>query len=221
MAIKNLSVFLSLTMVMLGLISAATAQTRNISQEAAILNRLPAATGFGGAWRLNPDESDDVMKKMQENFAGSNDASLQVKSDAKQVESPALSVSLFPPETLSVATGDAPETEITINEGFKNMVLTRTIRADGSAQTYELRPGVNYAVTAFRKSGKIVIETVSPSGNRMIETYELTTAAPTGSKLSVTMRIEDASAKEMLTLHRVYDRAATDIFPADGEEEFQ
>ncbi len=97
--------------------------------------------------------------------------------------------------------------------------MTRTIRADGSAQTYELRPGITYAMTAFRKSGKIVIETVSPRGNRMIETYELVAApAPTGSKLSVTLRIEDAAAKEMLTLHRVYDRAATDIFPADGEE---
>ena len=83
MAIKNLSIFLGLVMVMLGLVSVATSQTQNINQEAAILNKLPAASGFGGAWQLNEDESDDVLRKMQENFAGSNDASLPTKSDTR------------------------------------------------------------------------------------------------------------------------------------------
>ena len=214
MAIKNLLVFLSLAM-MFGLVSMATAQTQNTKQEATILNNLLAANGFGGAWQLNRNESDDVLKKMQEKFAGLTDASLQTKNEnTKQSESPALSISLFAPETLSVATGGA---EITINEGFFNVVLTRTVRADGNAQIYELRPGVNFAVTALRKNDKIVFETVSPRGNRMIETYELP-APSAGAKLSVTVRIEDATAKEMLTLHRVYDRAAADIFSGEGAE---
>ena len=215
MAIKNLSVLFYLAM-MLALVSTATAQTQNTNQEAALLNSLPAASGFGGAWRLNGNESDDVIKKMRERLAGLDNASaLRMKeTSAEQTESPSLSISLFPPETLSVATGGG---EITINEGFSNVVLTRTVRADGNVQIYELRPGVNFAVTALRKNDKLVIETVSPRGNRMIETYELP-APSAGAKLSVTVRIEDASAKEMLTLHRVYDRSATDIFSGEGAE---
>lgn len=220
MAIKNLSIFLSLAII-LGSVSAATAQrqTESVNRKTAILNKALAANGFVGAWQLNRNESDDVLKKMREKFVELNDrSSLQTKNEnAKQAESPALSISLFAPETLSVATGGAAGAEITINEGFNNVVLTRTVSADGNAQIYELRPGVNFAVSAFRNNDRIVIETVSPRGNRMIETYELV-AASAGAKLTITVRIEDASAKEMLTLRRVYDRAATEIFLGDGAE---
>ena len=62
------------------------------------------------------------------------------------------------------------------------------------------------AVNALAKRNEITIETLSPRGNKMIETFEL---SDDSIKLKVTIRISDSNFKELLTLQRVYDRGAS------------
>lgn len=167
-----------------------------------------------GAWKINYEESDDIGMKIQSVLQSKMNISASTETqNSKQMELPPLSISLIHPETLVLAATN--NTELTINEGYKGFVQTRTIIADGKAHAYEMRAGVDYIVTANGKTDRLVVETQSPRGNLMIETYEITPAA---NKLKVTVRIEDGSAHELLTLRRVYDRTLPDIFSGGGTE---
>ena len=163
-------------------------------------------TGVVGAWRFNAAESDDVLTKIGELLKGRDVAPTEEKSDAKQFEQPAVSISLFAPDALILANGDADE--MTINEIFKSVIETRTVSVDGTLREYEIYPGAKLAITAIRKTDGLSIETVSPRGNKMTETFRL---APGGAKLIVVVRVEHPSTREVLNLRRVYDREPTDI----------
>lgn len=189
-------------------LTSTTVRAQIASGETSALPIFTTLNAVDGAWQINPGESDDVMQKLQGLLTA---ASGIEKVNAQQSPLPMLSISLFPPETLVVASGDRNET--TINEGFQDVVQTRTFQSDGAARMYELRQGASISVTAFEKNNLLTIETVSPRGNRMIETYEL---ANGGHKLKVMIRIESPASQELLTLHRVYDRLAAIIPVAEG-----
>ena len=170
-----------------------------------------AGNGIGGAWQLNSAESDDPMQKMQELLQSKVSPSTGVEnSNVKQL--PPLTTSIFHPDALILA--DTNDGDVTINESFKEIVQTRTFTPDGKTRSIELTPGASYTLTATRDDGKMTVETVSPRGNKMTETYEV---QPGGNKLKVTVRIENGEAKEIITLHRTYDRAAIDMFSSDDE----
>lgn len=217
MTTNAVTIFLVLAM-LLGFVSMSKAQQVQVADQGNLsLNNLLAAKDFGGEWRLDRSQSDDVMKKLREKMASSKQKSSAAENNQlKSNELPSLSVSLFPPETLTVAAG--AENEITINEGYQSIVMTRTFLADGKPQSYEMRPGVNYSVATNRSGNKLVIATVSPRGNKMVETYEL---SPNAKRLKVSVRIEENSGKEIFTLLRFYDRTAMDVYSVDGSGDFQ
>lgn len=214
MTTNAVTIFLVLAMI-LGFVSMSDAQTT--IKDNASLNNLLAAKDFGGKWRLDSSHSDDVLKKMREKMANSKQkVSVADNGLSSSTELPSLSISLLPPETLSIAAG--AEKEITINEGYQNIVMTRTFSADGKAQNYEMRPGANFSVTTTRTGNKLAIITVSPRGNKMSEIYEL---APNAMQMKVNVRIQEVSGKEIFSLLRVYDRVASDIYSVDASNDFQ
>jgi len=166
-----------------------------------------------GAWNLNDAESDDAVAKVQTMLAKNLDAAAQI--NASQKTSPAISISLFHPDSVVIAAGD--DSEITINQVYQEVVQTKTVIPDGAVRFYELSPGIQYSVTASRQKGDLKVETVSPRGNRMIEIYTL---AKDG-KLGVSMRIENPQGAEIITMHRVYDRAPLNILSGGDDEEMQ
>ena len=174
-----------------------------------------AGGGVGGAWKLNSAESDDPLQKMQEllqNTAGAPKA--PETSNVKQQQLPPLTTSLFHPDSLILADGGG-DRQITINENFKEIVQTRTVFADGRTRAFELSPGASYTVNALKEGDKLTVETISPRGNKMIETYATEAG---GKKLKVTIRVENPQSKELITLHRTYDRTMIDLFEAGGDE---
>lgn len=165
-----------------------------------------------GAWRINYAESDNPLLKMQAILQSRLDQDSSEKT-VKEEALPTLSISLVAPETLILAGED--EKSITINEGFNEIVFTRTILTDGKARIGELSDGTRFLLTAAQEKDSLKVETVSPRGNKMIETYQLSNE---GKKLTVTLRVETPESKELITLKRVYDRTTIDVFPANAEQ---
>ena len=206
MTTKNLFAFISCAAIFIFTFSASFAVAQIFDEEKPALSDSFFPTGITGAWRFNAAESDDVLTKIGELLKGrEEDAPTDKKSDAKQPELPAVSISLFAPDALILANGDADE--MTINEIFKSVIQTRTVSVDGTLREYEIIPGANLAITATRKTDGLTIETVSPRGNKMTETFRLATG---GAKLIVIVRVEHLRTREVLNLRRVYDRAPAD-----------
>ena len=136
------------------------------------------------------------------------------KSAAETNVLPAMSVSILPPDVIVLA-DDGDEKSITINENFNEIVYTRTVSTDGVKRFGEIQNGAVFTVAAARENDALTIETESPRGNRMIETYAL---AADGKKLTVALRFENEQAREIFTLRRVYDRILPDVFPNTTEE---
>ena len=164
-----------------------------------------AGNSIEGVWKINVEESDDIARKIQtliqKSFAFSDKA-----LSTKQTEIPGISISIFPPERLVLAGG---ENEMTINEFYPDAISTRTFIIDGLTHIYQAKNEFNIAVIATEKEKKLLIETLSPRGNRMVETYEL---FADGNKLKVSIQVFDSNYKEFLTLQRIYDRAILDDF---------
>ena len=207
------SIYSSIILIMFAVLifASATAAQTPVEKSSGVLT----GSKITGAWRVNYAESDNPILKMQ-TFLQSKIASSPNKknADAQNDALPTMSISLVPPETLILA-GD--ETSITINEGFSEIVFTRTFMTDGKTRSGEFLGGTFFSITAMQDSDFLKLETVSPRGNKMLETYAI---SADGKKLMVTVRFETAGAKEILTLRRVYDRAIPDIFP-DGAETIQ
>lgn len=165
-----------------------------------------------GAWRINYAESDNPLLKIQPMLKSKLDQDPSEKASEKEAL-PAMSVSLVAPETIILAGED--ESSITLNEGFNEIVFTRMIATDGKARIGEFADGARFLLTAVQKKDLIEIETVSPRGNKMIETYRL---SADGKKLTVLIRVETPGAKELITLKRVYDRTILDVFSPDAEQ---
>ena len=91
-----------------------------------LLNQL-AGNSIEGVWRLNAEESDDVIRKMQ-TLLPKLISSSNAKTGTNQEEIPTVSISLFPPEELALVNG---KNEFTINETFQSVILTRTLATDG------------------------------------------------------------------------------------------
>lgn len=172
------------------------------AQTAESTTNLWANSSIAGAWRINFAESDNILVKAQAMLKNQLEQTVEAKNTELK---PTISISLFPPESLILAGEN--EREITINEGFNNFVLTRTILTDGKARIGEVE-GVNYGVTATQKKDLLKIETISPRGNKMTELFVLTES---GQKLIVTVRIEDSTSRELINLKRVYDRTILDV----------
>lgn len=183
----------------------ASAQTKTES--------LPDVLNSGkitGAWRINYAESDNPLLKMQAILQSKLERNGSEKT-AKEETSSTLSLSLAAPETLILAGDD--EKSITINEGYNELVFTRTILTDAKARIGELSDGTRFLLTAEQAKDSLKIATVSPRGNKMIESYKL---SGDGKKLSVTVRVETPESKELITLRRVYDRTILDVFSSDS-----
>lgn len=179
-----------------------SAQTSEMNSEN--LSDQFAGISVEGVWNLNIVESDDpiriVENLIKKSFSNAGKTGLAEKS-----EKPGISISIFPPERLVLADGG---NEMTINEFYTDVVLTRTFITDGQTHIYHVSDA-DIAVNAIREMKKLSITTLSPRGNRMIETFDL---SADGSKLKVTVRILDSNFQESLILHRIYDRAILDDF---------
>lgn len=176
---------------------------------------LPDALVSGkitGAWRINYAESDNPLLKMQAVLQSKLEQKTSEKTAEKEVL-PTMSISLIAPETMILAGED--ESSITLNEGFNEIVFTRMIATDGKARIGEFADGSRFLLTAVQKKDLLEIETVSPRGNKMIETYKL---SGDGKKLTVIIRVETPEGKELISLKRVYDRTILDVFSPDAEQ---
>ena len=158
-----------------------------------------------GVWDLNINESDDLIKKIQTLIQKSFALSEKGES-AEPTKIPGVSISIFPPERLVLAGG---ENEMTINEFYPDVISTRTFINDGLTRTYQAENNFYITVSARKENNKLLIETLSPRGNRMKETFEI---FADGSKLKVLIQISDSNFQEVLTLQRIYDRAILDDF---------
>ena len=208
MTTKNLFVILSCAAIFIFTFSASFAVAQIFDKEKPAQSDSFFPTGIAGAWRFNHAESDDVLTKIGELLKGrEDDAPTDEKSDAKQSELPAVSISLFAPDAMILANGDADE--MTINEIFKSVIETRTISVDGTSREYEIIPGAKIAIRATRKTDGLTIETVSPRGNKMTETFRL---ASGGAKLIVAVRVERLRTREVLNLRRVYEREPANTY---------
>lgn len=205
MTTKNLFALLSCAAIFIFTFSASIAVAQIFDREKPAQSDSVFPTRIAGAWRFNVAESDDVLTKIGELLKDRDTMSPDEKNDSKQSEKPALLISLFAPDALILANGDA--SEMTINEFFKTVIETRTVSVDGALREYEIYPRANIAVTATQITDGFTVETVSPRGNRMTETFRL---ASGGSKLIVAVRVERLRTHEVLNLHRVYDREPTD-----------
>lgn len=183
------------------------AQIKEIEKTSAV--NLFANASVAGAWRINYAESDNTLLKMQSLLRNQLAQNAAVPKNETQ---PTLTISLFPPETLVLANEN--ERSMTINEGFNNMILTRTVLTNGKGQIAAIEGG-KLLVTATQSKDKLSVETVSPRGNILKETFEITND---GRKLNVTVRVEDSANREMITLKRVYDRTTLEIFDVVSTE---
>lgn len=156
-----------------------------------------------GVWNLNIYESDDPVRKIQSLIQRAL-ASPEREESAEQTVIPRVSISIFPPERLVVERGG---NEMTINEFYPNEISTRTMKTDGQTHMYPAGNNFYIAVNVSREGQKMLVETHSPSGNQMVETFEL---SADGSKLKVTVQISDSNVRELLSLQRIYDRPISD-----------
>jgi hypothetical protein len=94
--------------------------------------------------------------------------------------------------------------EITMNAiGSPDIVITRTIYADGRSSEQSFGAG-NLAVSrATWDNEKLIIETVTTRALYVTETYELNAD---GNSLAVSVQIENRLWDQPLFIHRVYDR---------------
>lgn len=187
-------------------------QTQAQTAKASELNlpsNLWANAGITGAWRINYAESDNTVLKMQTLLQ----KQLAESAEAKKTETkPTISISLFPPETLVLVNEN--ENQLTINEGFANVVLTRTVFTNGKTLIGNIE-GESFYISANKTKDSLKVETISPTGNRMTETYKI---SEDGKKMLETLRIEDGANKEIITLKRVYDRTILDVFDGFSNE---
>ena len=204
MTTKNLFAVLICTAIFISTFSASVAVAQMFAEEKPAQSDSFFPTGIAGAWHFNVAESDDVLTKIGELVKGRDAAPIDEKSDAKQSEQPAISISIFAPDALILSNGDADE--MTINEIFKSVIETRTVSIDGALREYEIVPGAKLAITATGKTDGFTVETISPRGNKMTETFWL---ASGGEKMIVVVRIEHPGTSEVLNLRRVYNRAPT------------
>lgn len=163
-----------------------------------------------GAWKFNRADSDNALEQIRHLYPSAENES-EINDD--QAELSALAVLLFPCESMSLA-GD--ETRITITEKFKDLTQSRSFIPDGKRRSKKQASGLDFAVTAVLKTGFLTIETTSPRGFRLIETYELLPDA--AGKLKGQVRLTDAAGKEMVALRRGYDRMVLDLFLGDEKE---
>lgn len=205
MATKKLFVFLSYATVFCFTFFASISVAQIFDKEKTAQSDLFFPTGIAGAWHYNAAESDEVLTVIGKLSKERDAAAIDEKSDRKQSDQPVLSISLFAPDALILSNGDADE--MTINEIFKTVIETRTVSVDGILREYEIVPGAKLAITATGKTDGFTVETISPRGNKMTETFLL---APGGAKLIVVVRIEHPRTNEVLNLRRVYNRAPAD-----------
>ncbi len=177
------------------------AQTSGYKQNE-LMNQL-LGDSVEGVWELNIYESDDPIRKIQTLIERSL-AMPENEVSAKLVEIPKVSISIFPPERLVVERGG---NEMTINEFYPYEITTRTMKSDGQTHMYPAGNNFYIAVSVRRQGKKMLVETHSPSGNQMVETFEL---SADGSKLKVTIEISEPNVKDLFTLQRIYDRVNSD-----------
>lgn len=184
-------------------ISANSSVSRNSNLLKAELNK-----NIGGIWQINYDESDNPLEKIQKTIE--QKGSIEPETSEQTESLPTVSISLFPPEMLSLQIGEGT----IINEELKGITQTRLVYTDGIRRSVNLGAGANIAVTAAFKGNELKIETVSPRGNKMTEIYALN---PNGDKLRVALQISSPNEKEIITLNRVYNRIVENPFAGDGE----
>ena len=200
---RNITFFAIITFLTMSVVLFETSAQTPVMNSDNLLNQF-AGNSVEGVWNLNTKESDDPIKTVEnlirKSFSNAGKTGLAEKS-----EKPGISISIFPPERLVLADGG---NEMTINEFYTDVVSTRTFITDGQTHIYHVSDA-DIAVNAIREMKKLSITTLSPRGNRMMETFEL---SADGSKLQVIVRILDSNFQESLILHRIYDRTILDDF---------
>lgn len=120
----------------------------NAQAKTELRNDILSAGKITGAWRINYAESDNPLLKMQTLLQSKLDQNPPEKT-AKEDALPTLIISLVAPETLVLAGED--EKSVTINEGYNELVFTRTVLTDAKARTGELSDGTRFLLTAAQE----------------------------------------------------------------------
>jgi hypothetical protein len=163
----------------------------------------PASADLSGRWVFNQELSDDAREKMREARergggpgggrppTGSGGGGMGGDDDPREATR-----AVFEPAEELTVTQDA--TQIGVEEKFGR---TRRLHPDG--KKYKTDNGASEIKSSW-KEGKLVVETKSLRGGRVLETWE---RIPDGSRLIVNVKMEGGFGPG-LTLKRVYDRAA-------------
>ncbi len=99
--------------------------------------------------------------------------------------------------------------KLTMNAiGSSFVVLTRTINIDGRPSQHSFGLGDNGVSQAIWSDKRFILETMTHSGPKLTEVYEL---APSGGRLYVLVKIEDEHWTQPLLIRRVYDKQSRKI----------
>ena len=109
MTTNNLFAVLIFTAIFISTFSASVAVAQMFAAEKPAQSDSFFPTGIAGAWHFNVAESDDVLTKIGELLTDRNAAPIDEKSDAKQSEQPAISISIFAPDALILSNGDSED----------------------------------------------------------------------------------------------------------------
>lgn len=140
------------------------------------------STGMTGVWQLKRTITE---KKSKEIKAGSLAA-------------------MTTPESLVLAV-EAGNSEITINEGFKEFIQTQTIPTNGNIVKNNIQQIGKVSSKAVWQNGKLLIEVITAQGDKITETFEL---SANRNQLSVTIQLTESKSAKILKVRRVYQRVA-------------
>jgi hypothetical protein len=163
--------------------------------------RVSGKQKLSGTWQLNHDLS----------MSGRGETLEQLGNDGQSLPIPEPTVwRLAANEPRIVELLEATELleillhgrELTMNAtGGSDVVLTRTLLMDGQPSEQSFVPGAGSSQARWA-NGRLVIETQTTIGPRVIEIYELVDV----DRLRLSVRIENQNWARPLLLQRVYDR---------------
>ncbi|MEK7723104.1 MAG: hypothetical protein AAB336_02035, partial [Acidobacteriota bacterium] len=111
---------------------------------------------------------------------------------------------VFAPQSLVLA-ADTELNEITINEGFKEFIQTQTLQTNGTRVAKTIYQIGKVSTKAFWKEKKLVVEIEANNGDKITETFELSSNRK---QLFVTVQLTQKNSTKNLKVRRVYERVA-------------
>jgi hypothetical protein len=188
--------------------------------------RVETRTSIFGQWKLNPDESDDPRKKMQDANAnrgsgsrggsgvsiagfpiGGHGGSRGGESDEERLR---IQSAIAPANFLTLAQKDSknPEVDVTEDQNRKLVLFT-----DGrKIQKLDSKDDSPQEIAAHWDGSRLVTDEKGPHGGKMSRTFEL---SYDGMQLFETLRLTMGRSSTPLDIRYVYDAVSASSAPSN------